>query len=144
VCNTVIHHQQSEQRSAVFTAAAEHLIVASLVERSSMGGSFSGNTTGAPFSNGNPAATCGLGPGSGSCINGCRSDFYRITTHGSGTIQALACRDAAATAAFYPRIYVWEGNSTAARASVCPESNERIENAPLTRALRALPLSLFL
>jgi hypothetical protein len=85
-----------------------------------MGGSFSGNTTGAPFSNGNPAATCGLGPGPGSCINGCRSDFYRITTHGSsGTIQALACRDAAATAAFYPRIYVWEGNSTVCSTFSC-------------------------
>jgi hypothetical protein len=73
-----------------------------------MGGDFSSDTTGAPFSVGNPTTLCG--PGASRCINGCRSDFYRVTG-GFGGIQATTCGDAAATS-FNSKIYVWEGNST--------------------------------
>jgi hypothetical protein len=101
----------------IFTtdAASHHRFCVCAGNDLAMGASFSNaNTTGAPFSNGNPATTCGCSPAgasSSSCINGCRSDFYVVTTLGPGTIQALACSDAALTT-FDPRIYVWEGNST--------------------------------
>jgi hypothetical protein len=80
-----------------------------------MGAEFSGDTTGAPLSTGNPTTMCGSGT---SCINGCRSDFYRVTGGAGGRIQATTCRDAATTT-FDSRIYVWQGSSAVCSTFSC-------------------------
>jgi hypothetical protein len=78
-----------------------------------MGANFSGDTGLSPLSGGNPATTCGAET---SCINGCRSDFYRVTA--AGLIDAQTCTDAAQTS-FIPRMYLWEGSSSVCSTFSC-------------------------
>jgi hypothetical protein len=72
-----------------------------------MGNSFSGDTGLSPLSGGNPTPICGFET---SCINGCRSDFYRVSA-GLGVIEFQTCAEAAETS-FNPRMYLWEGSSS--------------------------------
>jgi hypothetical protein len=69
--------------------------------------SFAGDTTAAPVSTGNPAdkdfGTCS---NLVTCINGCRSVYYRVTGVRGTPIVASTC----GSVAHQQRLYVWDGS----------------------------------
>jgi hypothetical protein len=84
--------------------------------RAADGASFfaSDDTTPAPISTENPnvGVACNALQ---TCVNGCKSDFYRVAAGGPGVIQASTCVSAAFF--FSSRIYVW--NSSGGGAAAC-------------------------
>jgi hypothetical protein len=73
---------------------------------------FQGDTTSADVSSGNPASVCGS---FGSCINGCRSLYYKVTGGVGGMITATTCGMAFGSS----RIYVWQSSSAACGTFAC-------------------------
>jgi hypothetical protein len=71
-----------------------------------------GDTTSADVSSGNPASVCGS---FGSCINGCRSLYYKVTGGVGGMITATTCGMAFGSS----RIYVWQSSSAACGSFAC-------------------------
>jgi hypothetical protein len=75
---------------------------------------FTDDTTSAPLSAGNPSAlSCG---GLSTCINGCRSRFYKVTGGVTGGyLAATTC----STAHFAQRLYVWKGTRSDCSTFTC-------------------------
>jgi hypothetical protein len=77
---------------------------------------FTDDTSSAPLSAGNPSTlSCG-GGGLSTCINGCRSRFYKVTGGVTGGyIAATTC----GTTNFAQRLYVWKGTSSDCSTFTC-------------------------
>jgi hypothetical protein len=77
---------------------------------------FTGDTTGAPLSAGNPVEQyVGGCQGYTTCINGCRSVFYKVKGRPSlyTDVGATTC----GAASFQQRLYVWEAGGASAGCS---------------------------
>jgi hypothetical protein len=75
--------------------------------------SIAGDTTGAPLSDGNPATSCG---GLLTCINGCRSRFYKVT---GGTINDNISAYTCGHANFAQRLYAWKSSGSGCSTFTC-------------------------
>lgn len=72
--------------------------------------SYSGGTSGAPASAGNPTGSCN---GLSGCISGCPSHFYKVTGSTGETIDTNTCGN------YNQRTYVWKGSNDACSTFTC-------------------------